>query len=70
MYSENIINSNLHITTQYDDDGRKYYKLNVAFSDKDMLTISRPSMDELLEDLPQVLISAVQARIIKNCVVC
>ena len=70
MKAENVINSNLNIITFYDDDGRKYYKLNIAFSDNDMFTIARHSMDELLDDLPQVIVSAVQARLIRNSIVC
>ena len=64
MYTEDIINSKVSIYTYYDDSGRKYFKANVAFSKSDILTISRNSIEDLLNDLPQVLFPAIQARVI------
>ena len=66
MYSEDILNSRLNIFTLYDDTGRKYFRANVAFSENDVLTISRDTMEDLLNDLPQVLLPAMQARIISE----
>jgi len=66
MYTEDIMNSKVSIYTYYDDSGRKYFKANVAFSKSDMLTISRNSMEDLLNDLPQVLFPAIQARVIPD----
>ncbi len=64
MYSEDIINSKVSIFTHYDNSGRKYFKANVSFSESDILTISRNTIEDLLNDLPQVLLPAMQARVI------
>ena len=66
MYSEDILNSNVNILTLQDDSGKKYYKANVAFSENDILSISRDNIEDLLNDLPQVLLPAIQARIISE----
>jgi len=50
----------------HDDSGRKYYKANVAFSENDVLSISRDNIEDLLNDLPQVLLPAMQARVISD----
>ena len=66
MYSENILNSQVNIFTLQDDSGRKYFKANVAFSENDVLSISRDTIEDLLNDLPQVLLPAMQARVISE----
>jgi hypothetical protein len=66
MYSENILNSQVNIFTLHDDSGRKYFKANVAFSENDVLSISRDTIEDLLNDLPQVLLPAMQARVISE----
>jgi hypothetical protein len=66
MYSEDILNSKVNIFTLQDDSGRKYFKANVAFSENDVLTISRDTIEDLLNDLPQVLVPAMQARVISE----
>jgi len=66
MYSENILNSKVDIFTLHDDSGRKLYKANVAFSENDVLSISRDNIEDLLNDLPQVLLPAMQARVISE----
>jgi hypothetical protein len=70
MCTDSILNSNLNINALADDSGRRYFKLKVAFSEEDILTIYRNSVDELLEDLPQVLVSAIRARIIQDQITC
>ena len=67
---DNILKSNLDISSLSDDAGRRYFNLKVSFSSEDVLTICRNSVDELLDDLPQVLISAIRARIIQENSVC
>ena len=49
---------------------KRYFKLKVSFSEDDILTVYRNSVDELLDDLPQVLVSAFRARIIQEQVTC
>jgi len=66
MSLENILISNLNINSISDKEGRRYFNIKVAFSDDDVLTIYRNSIDELLEDLPQILVSAIRARIIQE----
>ena len=68
MYTQDILNSKVSIFTPHDDAGRKYFKANVSFSENDILTISRNSIEDLLNDLPQILIPAIQARVIPESV--
>ena len=63
---ENLISGNLDISTLNDDSGRKYYTIRVAFSEKDILTIYKNSINELMEELPDIISSAIDARIVKN----
>jgi hypothetical protein len=70
MSTDSILNSNLNINALADDSGKRYFKLKVSFSEEDILTIYRNSVDELLEDLPQVLVSAIRARIIQDQITC
>ena len=64
MNMETILNSQLNISSVSDETGGTYFNLKVSFADGDALTVYRKSMDELLEDLPQIVVSAVRARII------
>jgi len=64
MNMESILNSQLDISSVSDEAGGMYFNLKVTFADGDALTVYRKSMDELLEDLPQIVVSAVRARII------
>ncbi|MCK4755158.1 MAG: hypothetical protein KAS58_07980 [Calditrichia bacterium] len=66
MNMDSILNGHLDINSVLDNSGRKYFNLKIAFSDQDALTIYRNSIDELLEDLPQIIISAVRARILNE----
>jgi len=63
---ESLISGNLDISTLNDDSGRKYYSIRVAFSDKDVLTIYKNSINELMEELPDIISSAIDARIVKD----
>ena len=63
---ENLISGNLDISTLNDDSGRKYYTIRVEFSEKDVLTIYKNSINELMEELPDIISSAIDARIVKN----
>ena len=61
---ENLISGNLNISTLSDNSGRKYYTIRVAFSEKDILTIYKNSISELMDELPEIISSAIQARIV------
>lgn len=69
MNVERILNSQLDINSVSDESGGIYFNLKVTFSDGDALTVYRKSMDELLEDLPQIVVSAVRARVLHNNVI-
>ena len=62
----NLLNNHLHINSVSDDNGRTFYNLQVCFSEEDILNIYRNSIEELLEDLPQILVSAIRARIVRE----
>ena len=66
MRSNNILESKVGINALADETGRRYFNIKVIFSENDALTVYRNSIDELLEDLPQVLVSAIRARIIHD----
>ncbi len=61
---ENLITGNLNISSLNDNSGRKYYTIRVAFSEKDILTINKSSISELMDELPEIISSAIQARMV------
>ncbi|KAA3609794.1 MAG: hypothetical protein D8M58_08890 [Calditrichaeota bacterium] len=61
---ENLISGNLDISTLSDNSGRTYYTIRVAFSEKDILTIYKNSINELMDELPEIISSAIQARMV------
>ncbi len=61
---ENLITGNLNISSLNDNSGRKYYTIRVAFSEKDILTIYKSSISELMDELPEIISSAIQARMV------
>jgi hypothetical protein len=66
MMTSNILESKVDINALSDETGRRYFNIKVIFSENDALTVYRNSIDELLEDLPKVLESAIRARIIHD----
>jgi ABC-type transporter lipoprotein component MlaA len=63
---ENLISGNLNISSLSDNSGRKYYTIRVAFSEKDILTIYKNSINELMDELPEIISSAIQARVVNE----
>ncbi len=63
---ENIISGNLDINTLNDESGKRYYAIRVAFSEKDIMTIYRNTINELMEELPEIISYAINARITKK----
>ena len=61
-----ILDTKFNINALSDESGKQCYNLSVYFSDDDILTVYRNSVEELLDDLPQVLVSAIRARIIQD----
>ncbi|MCD4691775.1 MAG: hypothetical protein K8R79_02580 [Calditrichales bacterium] len=66
MNSKNILDGNMKICSIDDEQGRRYYSIEIAFSENDALTVYRNSIEELLEELPNIIGSAIQARIITD----
>ncbi len=66
MMTNNILESRVDINALSDENGRRYFNIRVIFSETDALTVYRNSIDEILEDLPKVLDSAIRARIIHD----
>ncbi len=66
MSFQNILDGNLKITSLDDEQGRRYYSIKLAFSENDVLAVYRNSMDELVSELPSILSSAIQARILTD----
>ena len=70
MMTNNILESKVDINALSDESGRRYFNIKVIFSENDALTVYQNSIDELLEDLPQVLVSAIRARIVHDKKLC
>ncbi len=66
MGTENILDGNLKISVMDDDQGRRYYAVRLAFSENDVVSVYRNSIDEIVSELPQIIGSAFQARIIND----
>lgn len=66
MSLQQILDGNLKICTLDDEQGRRYYSIKLAFSENDVLAVYRNSMDELVNELPEILASAIQARILTD----
>ena len=66
MMTNNILESKVDINALSDESGRRYFNIKVIFSENDALTVYQNSIDELLEDLPQVLVPAIRARIVHD----
>lgn len=66
MSFQNILDGNLEIMSLDDEQGRRYYSVKLSFSENDVLTVYRNSMDELVNELPNILSSAIQARILTD----
>ena len=66
MSFQNILDGNLKITSMDDEQGRRYYSIKLAFSENDVLAVYRNSMDELVTELPNIISSAIQARILTD----
>jgi len=66
MSYQSILNGSLKITSMDDEQGRRYYSIKLSFSDNDVLAVYRNSMDELVTELPNIISSAIQARILTD----
>ncbi|HEM49533.1 MAG TPA: hypothetical protein ENO27_04910 [Caldithrix sp.] len=69
MSLDNILDGNLKISSLDDEQGRRYYSIQLEFSKDDVVAVYRNSIDELVEELPQIIGSAIQARIITENIV-
>ncbi len=66
MNLNNLLQGNLNVDTLEDEKGRRYYSIKIAFSSEDVVTVYRNSMEDLMEELPNIIASAIQARIFND----
>lgn len=63
MSFEHLLDGNLKISSMDDEQGRRYYSIKLAFSENDILAVYRNNIDDLVKELPEIIGSAIQARI-------
>ena len=66
MNYDNLLNGNLKITSMDDEQGRRYYSIKLAFSENDVVAVYRENIDDLMEELPEIIGSAIQARLVTD----
>ncbi|APF20661.1 hypothetical protein Cabys_3916 [Caldithrix abyssi DSM 13497] len=66
---EKILDGNFRIETLQDEQGRRYYSIKIAFSNDDILTVYKENMQDLMEVLPNIISSAIKARVLTDAVV-
>jgi len=59
---ENLLSGRLNISQQNDTEGKPYFSIRVSFSDSDILTINKNDINELMDELPDIISMAIQAR--------
>ncbi|EHO40838.1 hypothetical protein [Caldithrix abyssi] len=69
MMIEKILDGNFRIETLQDEQGRRYYSIKIAFSNDDILTVYKENMQDLMEVLPNIISSAIKARVLTDAVV-
>ena len=63
---ENLLSGRLNISQQSDTNGKVYFSIRVAFSDSDILTINKNDINELMDELPDIISTAIQARMVRD----
>ncbi|MBD3223912.1 MAG: hypothetical protein GF313_04235 [Caldithrix sp.] len=66
MELNHLLQGNLNVSTLEDEKGRQYFSIKIVFSEDDVVTVYRNSMDELIKELPSIIASAIQARIFND----
>ena len=66
---EKILDGNFRIETLQDEQGRRYYSIKISFSNDDILTVYKENMQELMDVLPNIISSAIKARVLTDAVV-
>lgn len=66
MSFDHILNGNLKISSLDDEQGRRYYSMRLSFSEDDVLAVYRNSIEDLVKELPDIISSAIQARILTD----
>ena len=69
MMIEKILDGNFRIETLQDEQGRRYYSIKISFSNDDILTVYKENMQELMDVLPNIISSAIKARVLTDAVV-
>ena len=63
---ENLLSGRLNISQQSDISGKVYFSIRVSFSDSDILTINKNDIKELMDELPDIISTAIQARMVRD----
>ncbi len=66
---DKILDGNFRIETLQDEQGRRYYSIKISFSNDDILTVYKENMQDLMEVLPNIISSAIKARVLTDAVV-
>ncbi len=69
MMIEKILDGNFRIETLQDEQGRRYYSIKISFSNDDILTVYKENMQDLMDVLPNIISSAIKARVLTDAVV-
>ncbi|HHE55950.1 MAG TPA: hypothetical protein ENL21_09220 [Caldithrix abyssi] len=69
MMIDKILDGNFRIETLQDEQGRRYYSIKISFSNDDILTVYKENMQDLMEVLPNIISSAIKARVLTDAVV-
>jgi hypothetical protein len=68
MMIDNILDGQFRIESLEDEQGRRYFSIKIAFSDDDILTVYKENMHDLMDVLPNIVSSALKARILTEAV--
>ncbi len=66
---DKILDGNFRIETLQDEQGRRYYSIKISFSNDDILTVYKENMQDLMDVLPNIISSAIKARVLTDAVV-
>jgi hypothetical protein len=68
MMIDKILDGQFKIESLQDEQGRRYFSIKIAFSDDDILTVYKENMHDLMDVLPNIISSALKARILTEAV--
>ncbi|NOX89450.1 MAG: hypothetical protein GXO77_10520 [Calditrichaeota bacterium] len=68
MMIDKILDGQFRIETLEDEQGRRYFSIKISFSDDDILTVYKENIHDLMDVLPNIISSAIKARILTDAV--